>query len=308
MENIFLIILPLVLTVATGMALAKSGILSARDWQGIEKLSFNILIPALIINAIYRSDLSLETSGPYVGAMLAAIATVGVATLLLRLPLNRAALKNTELSSMFQVTTRWNAFIVLPLADQLFGAIGLTTVAIAMAFLIPLINIVNIMVVSGLHASRFNPLVILKTIATNPLIIACAIGLALNYSQTTPPKPVLDTLHMISRGALAIGLLCIGAGFNWRRLLRPSWQVLWGVLVKNVAAPMLAFGVANWLGLGATETICAMLVVSAPAATNGYIVARQMGGNAELYAYTLSWQLVASIFTIPAMLYFSAAL
>lgn len=290
------------------MAIAKFGILSSGDWKSIEKLSFNILIPALIINAIYRSDLSLETAGPYVGAMVITISAVGFTTLLLRLVLSRPALKNTELSSMFQVTTRWNAFIVLPIADQLFGAIGLTTIAIAMAFLIPLINIVNIMVISGLHASRFNPLAIVKTISTNPLIIACAVGLALNYSQFTPPEPVIDTLNMISRGALAIGLMCIGAAFNWRRLLHPSWQVIWGVMAKNIAAPLAFFALANWFGLGPTETICGALVVAAPAATNGYIVARQMGGDAETYAYTLSWQLVASILTIPALLYFSAAI
>lgn len=184
---------------------------------------------------------------------------------------------------MFQATTRWNALITLPIADQLFGSEGLITVAIAMAFLIPLINVVNIAVISGLNARDFQIGTVLKAIAKNPLIIACAIGLALNFSELQPPDAVKETLDMVSRGALAIGLLCIGAGFDWRRLLRPTWQIIWCVVAKNIAAPLL--------------------VVATPAATAGYIVARQMGGDAELYAYIMSWQLVAAVLTFPLMIY-----
>jgi predicted permease len=41
------------------------------------------------------------------------------------------------------------------------------------------------------------------------------------------------------------------------------------------------------------------LVLSVPAASNGYIVAKQMGGNAELYADILSWQTILSMFALP---------
>ena len=278
--------------------------LSKPDWLGIERLSFNLLIPALIINAIYQSDLSLKSSGPYVLAIILGLCSISILTLLLRLLIAKPALSGPQLSSMFQATTRWNALITLPIAAQLFGTRGLTVVAIAMAFMIPLINVVNIAVISGLHAGNFRIVAVLKTIAKNPLIIACAIGLALNFAKFQPPVPIQVTLDMISRGALAIGLLCIGAGFDWRRLLRPTWQIIWCVAAKNIAAPLLVFGLAVLFGLGPLETLCAMLVVATPTATNGYIVARQMGGDAELYAYIMSWQLVAAVLTFPLMIYF----
>ena len=303
MGQVFSVILPLILLVTVGFFAAKSRLLSKQDWHGIERLSFTILIPALIINAIYQSDLSLKTSGPYVLAVVLAIACIGLLALLLRILLPQSALPATQLSSMFQAVTRWNALITLPIGAQLFGADGLATIAIAMAFLIPIINIGNIIVISGLHADNFDIGQVAKSIAKNPLIIACAIGLAMNYAQIHPPKAAADALQMISRSALAIGLLCIGAGFDWRRLLQPGWPVIWGVVVKNIAAPVLFMGLAKWFGLGQIETLCGMLVVATPAATNGYIVARQMGGDAELYAYIMSWQLVVSVLTFPAMIY-----
>gem|GEM_PF-6073797 len=37
--------------------------------------------------------------------------------------------------------------------------------------------------------------------------------------------------------------------------------------------------------------------------TNGYIVARQMGGDAELYAITMNWQLAVSVIAFPLIIY-----
>lgn len=303
MSSVFFVILPLVLLVAVGFFATKYGLLSEQDWQGVERLSFTILIPALIINAIYASDLSIETSGPYVLAVILTLTIIGLTTLGLRLIRPKSVLAGPQLSSMVQATTRWNALITLPLGAQLFGADGLAAIAILMAFLIPLINIGNIFVISTLHASAFSPRKIAISIAKNPMIIGCAIGLALNFSQLPPPKALTDTLDMISRSALAIGLFCIGAGFDWRRLLRPNWQVVWCVGVKNIAAPLLALGIARYFDLSQIETLCAMLMVATPTATNGYVVARQMGGDAELYAYIMSWQLVASVLTFPVLIY-----
>lgn len=307
MSAIFFVILPLVFLVLAGFFAAKFRLLADQDWQGVERLSFTILIPALIINAIYASDLSIKTSGPYVFAVILAVACIGLLTLGLRLIQPKSSLPGPQLSTMVQTSTRWNALITLPIGAQLFGADGLTTIAIAMAFLVPMINIGNIIVISGLHAQTFTLKSVLRTMAKNPMIIGCAIGLSLNFlgnfTGFQPPKTMADTLDMISRSALAVGLLCIGAGFDWRRLLRPSWQVIWGVVIKNITAPLVFLAIATYFDLNQIETLCGMLVVATPAATNGYIVARQMGGDAELYAYTMSWQLVASILTFPVLIY-----
>ena len=307
MTGIFLIILPLILLVATGWAITRAGLLNTADWQSIEKFSFKVLIPALLVHAIYRSEISLAVSGPYVAALILTITAMGLLTLTLRPVFNHENLPNTDLSSMFQASTRWNAFIVLLVAAQLFGEPGLSTVAIAMAALIPLINIGNIAILSALHDRSSGLKGIALTILRNPLVIASLTGLAINLSGLTVPMPIDTTLELIGRGTLAIGLIVIGAGFDWQRLLRSSWQIIWGVGLKLIAAPALMFALASLFQLNNLQTICGMLVVSAPTAANGYIVAKQMGGNAGLYADTMSWQLVLSILTIPAMVYLVVA-
>ncbi len=302
MADVFLVILPLVLLVALGQVIAKTGWLTPNDWTGLEKLSFRILIPALIIRSIAHSDMTLKSSGLYVVAMLAAFTAVGMLTLLLRMALPKTAIGNPQLSSMFQAVTRWNALITFPVAAQLFGPAGLTTITIALAFLIPLINIVNIAALATLLAGQVSIGKVLKVIALNPMIIASVIGLLLNIGNIPIPAPIDTTLEMTARAALAVGLLCVGAGFNMRRLFYLNWQILWAVALKSVMAPALVMALAQFFGLGQMETLCAMLVVATPTATNGYIIARQMGGDAELYAIILNWQLVVAIIAFPVMI------
>jgi predicted permease len=302
MTEIFLVILPLVLLVALGQVIAKTGWLALNDWTGLEKLSFRILIPALIIRSIAHSDMTLKSSGLYVVTMLVAFTVAGMLTLLLRMALPKTAIGNPQLSSMFQAVTRWNALITLPVAAQLFGPAGLTTISIAMAFLIPFINIVNIAALATLLAGQFSVGNVLKAIALNPLIIASVIGLLLNISNIPIPAPIDTTLEMTARAALAVGLLCVGAGFNMRRLFHLNWQIVWAVALKSVLAPALVMALAQFFGLGQMEILCAMLVVATPTATNGYIIARQMGGDAELYAIILNWQLVVAIIAFPVMI------
>lgn len=300
MSDVFFVILPLVLLVALGQLIAKTNQLSAENWIGLETLSFRVLLPALIINSISQSDLSLKSSGFYVLAILLAISVVGILTLMLR-PLSRVT--DPQLSTMFQAVTRWNALITLPIAAQLFGPEGLAAVTIAMAFIVPFNNVINIGLLSALHAGNFRVLNILKNIAMNPLIIACAVGLAINLVGIPLPSPVTQTLEMVGRSALAIGLLCVGAGFDWRRLFHLNWRVIWAVFVKTAIAPLLVMFAGQAFGLSYMHTLCAMLVVATPTATNGYIIARQMGGDAELYAIILNWQLVVAVFAFPVMIY-----
>jgi len=77
MSAVFFVILPLILLVTLGFMLAKFAVLGKQDWIGVERLGFNLLIPALIINAIYQSDLSLKASGLYISVLILAILFIG---------------------------------------------------------------------------------------------------------------------------------------------------------------------------------------------------------------------------------------
>jgi predicted permease len=91
----------------------------------------------------------------------------------------------------------------------------------------------------------------------------------------------------------------VGTGISPARLARIKLPVVVGAVLRPVLAPLLFLAFAWAFGLSQTETLAGILVVAVPAASNGYVVAKSMGGDADLYADVLVWQTILSMAAIP---------
>jgi malonate transporter len=295
--SLALSILPLLLIIASGYVLAKSAIIPRGSWAAIETLSFRGLIPATLILAISRSDLSLDRFGGFGAALVGTLIILAMLALALRL-LPQQKLGNAAFTSLFQGSIRWNAFVALAAAEQFLPG-GIAVMAIAIAVLIPLINITCIVVLAAFGPSKASASRILNTLIRNPLVQACGIGLTLNLSGVSLPVPVADTLDMIGRGALGVGLMAVGAAISLRRLTRIDWRVCLGAFMRPILASSVFVALGTALDLPSVQMFAGVLVFAAPAAANGYIVAKQMGGDAELYADIMTWQVVLALLALP---------
>ncbi len=296
--NFALSILPLILIIATGYVLARTGTLPRADWKGIETLSFRILIPAVLILAITGTDLSWGRFGPFMAAVIIAFVCLLILCLLPRvLPTN--LFPNPAFTTIFQTGLRWNAFVALAAAEQFLGDPALAVLAVAIALLIPSINVSCIVVLAAFGPEKVSGKAIVMTVLKNPLVQACAIGLALYATGVPLTGPVEGALEMTGRGALAVGLLAVGAGISLRRLASWDWKVGVALLLRPILAPLVFLICALWFELGTLQTLAGVLVFAAPAATNGYIIAKQMGGDADLYADVLTWQTLLSLAVLP---------
>ena len=294
-----LLVLPIILAITVGYLAKRSGAVPSENWPGVEQLSFKVLIPAIIIQSIYQSDLALSRLGNFIWALLIAVSIAGFLVLAARFAIPRAALGNPQLTTIFQATTRWNAFIALALSSQALGQPGLALISIAMAFIIPFVNVINIVILAAYGNTPINARKIAQNIVTNPLVLACAIGLFLNCSGISLPSSAESTVKTISQAAIGIGLLAIGASIDFRKLIALSWPLAFGTVARLVVSPAIFWLIGQAFGLDNTQMLCGMLICAVPAASNGYIVAKQMGGDADLYAHLLMWQTVLAIFTLP---------
>lgn len=290
-------VLPLLLIIASGYALAKSAIIPRGSWAAIETLSFRGLIPATLILAISRSDLSIERFGGFGMALVGTLALLVILGLSLRL-MPHHMLSNAAFTSLFQSGVRWNAFVALAAAEQFLTG-GIAVMAVAIAVLIPLINVTCIVVLASFGPSKASVSKVFNTLIRNPLVQACVIGLALNLSGMSLPPLIADALDMIGRGALGVGLMAVGAGISLRRLQRLDWRVCLGAFMRPALASSIFVGIGTLLGLPAIQLFAGVLVFAAPAASNGYIVAKQMGGDADLYVDIMTWQVVLSLIALP---------
>lgn len=293
-------ILPIFLTLATGYLLVATRVLPKADWPAIETLSFRVLIPVILLRLISQVDFSIGSIGPFAVTLLLVAGLAALSVFLLR-PLLCGVVADPAFTTLFQTTTRLNGFVGLAAAELFLGVQGTALMALAMALLIAPINIVNVLVLTAYGPESASWRGIGMSLLRNPLIQASVLALALNFSGIAIPKPIEDTLELIGRGALGIGILAIGAGISLRRLFLPRWQVALGLLLRPGLTLGLLVVIAPIFGLSVDQTLAACFVFGVACATNGYVVARQMGGDAELYADIMTWQTLASLVVLPAM-------
>ena len=306
--NTTVVILPIALTLFAGWAARRFGLVPRDAWPGIETLSFRVLIPAILIFAISGADLTLSKVGPLGIALVGTSLILAALVLILRKTIATERIDNPAFSTLFQTSTRWNAFISLTAADLLGGAEGVLLIAVAMAILIPIINVGNILAVASFVTANAGWRKIARTVATNPLVIACAIGLTLNLGFGGLPDLVVTGFEIVGRAALGVGLLCVGASIEIKRFVNVTGRILIGLILRPFLAPLIVLALGLALGLTSEELIAGVLVMAVPAASNGFMVARAMGGDAELYADLLAWQTLATLIALPLYLTLAASL
>jgi malonate transporter and related proteins len=297
-------LVPVFLVIATGWLVRVSAFVAEKDWSGLEKVTYYIFFPAIIIDTLARADLGSVPVVGVGGALVGAILTIAAILLLLRPLLHTSiGLDGPSFTSLFQGSTRWNTFVALAVASTLFGARGVTLMAVAIAAMVPLLNTLAIFVlVRFAGGPPQTPRQILHTFVTNPFIWSCAIGLALNLSALSVPKPVASFVDILGRASLGAGLLIVGAGLDARRLARPQPVHLLSLATKLVMLPVIAVTLARLFGVGGLDLSVTAIAASVPSASGAYVLARQMGGNAPLMAEVITIQTLAAVITMPIML------
>jgi predicted permease len=205
-------------------------------------------------------------------------------------------------SSVYQGTIRFNTYIGVAMSAALFGEAGLTAAAIVIAPLIPLVNVLSVSVLAkrsgdtGSHTVR--PLL---AIVRNPLILACVTGIALDLFNGGLPPGTATVVDILSRPALPLGLLAVGAGLHLHAAIGRPRLLFTTSGLKLVIMPALAFA-AGWLNGLDPETLRALVLFAAlPSATSAYILARQMGGDEKLMAALITVQHGLAMLTLPVV-------
>ncbi|MDK1489220.1 AEC family transporter [Sinorhizobium sp. 7-81] len=302
MTVIFESILPIFLLVLLGVWLRRSKLIDQGLWMGLEQFGYYLLFPALLFSTLAEADFT------GMKADATAIATIGSVTamstaLLLSWPLLRGRqISGAAFTSIFQTATRWNAFIALAVAQKLYGAIGLSLTALVMTLIIIPINFYNVAVLVWFGGGGRGLGFFFLKIITNPLIISSALGILFNITGIELYAPVMTAIDMLATASLSLGLIMVGAGLKIADALRPSSAAILAVTLKLIVMPAFMVGASALLGIRGDALLVIALGAAVPTAMNGYLLAKQMGGDAELYAAVATVQTALSFFTIPLVL------
>lgn len=289
--NTALLLLPDFALILLGVAIRRWMHLGDHFWNGVEKLVYFILFPALLINAIIKTRLDPASAMPLLGTAFAAMAGGMLLGLLPRLFSKLPAL---TYASMFQCAYRFNSYIALAVAGMLFGSPGIATMGLIVGAAVPLANLVSVWMLA-----RHGEVGVWREVARNPLIWGTATGFLLNLLGFLPPAPVQAFLGRLADASIALGLITVGAALRLESTPGVRGFSLWLVGVKLLALPLIALSVGGLLGLGDLNYQVVVLFAAMPTASSAYILAMRMGGDGRSVAWLISATTLGSMLTLP---------
>lgn len=286
-----LLILPNFVLILVGLVLARAFDYSRGFWEGLEKLVYYVLFPALLLRSIALSSLDMASLGAGVACGWA-IMLLGMALAALVRPLFRVEARVA--ASCFQCAFRFNTYIGLAVAGSVFGVPGVATAALLMGAMIPLANFGAV----GMLAAHSRANLWLE-LARNPLVVSTLAGFAWNLSGLGMPGFLDQTLGLLGQAALPAGLLAVGSALRLERGEAPVGAHAWWLGVKLAVLPLAAWGCIAVLGLSGVEAGVLVLWAALPTASSAYILAVRMGGDGPSVAAQITVGTVLSMASIP---------
>ncbi len=289
--NTALLLLPDFALILLGAAIRRWMHLGDHFWNGVEKLVYFILFPALLINAIVRTRLDLAAALPLLATAFAALAAGMALGLLPKLFTKLPAL---TYASMFQCAYRFNSYIALAVAGMLFGAPGIATMGLIVGAAVPVVNLVSVWMLA-----RHGESGLWREVARNPLIWGTAAGFVLNLAGFVPPAPLQAFLQRLADASIALGLITVGAALRLDGTTGMRGFAGWLVGVKLLAVPAAAVAAGALFGLSGLNYQVAVLFAALPTASSAYILAMRMGGDGRSVAWLISATTLGSMLTLP---------
>jgi len=290
-----LALLPDFALILMGAALRRLLRLGDHFWNGLEKLVYFVLFPALLFNGLVRTRIDWSAAGP----MLGAAATAMVVGMVLGLALRRLPISPLSFASQYQCAFRFNSYIGLAIAGSLHGTAGIAAMGILVGLMVPPANMAAVWMLA-----RHGEAGVWRELARNPLIWATLSGIAANAAGLQPPVVVLKFLGRLSEAAIVLGLLAVGAGLrtaggggNAQRL-----AAAYLLTVKLAVMPLAALLVVRGLELRGVHADVVLVFAALPPASSAYILAQRMGGDGPRVAWLISAGTLLGMVSLPLVL------
>ena len=301
------IVLPVFLVIGLGYGLRRPGFLDVQVLAAISRLVFYVAAPALLARATAGNSLDETFNPPVLAAVIAATILVGAATYALCF---RSS--NRRRGVIAQGAIRSNmVFVGLPIIIYAYGEESVNAVAVLISFMVIFYNFQGVVLLILPHrneSARMSTILAGTTlnVLKNPLIIACVAGLLLNWFGV--PDILFETIDIIGAGGLGLALLAVGAGMNLGQAAQHKMLLTIGVLTRLIGMPTIVIAMSWLVGLDGLARTVAIIAGAVPTAASAYVMARKMGGNAELMSSIVTFQVIVAFFTLPLFIYIAELL
>jgi len=299
------VVAPLFILMAAGYFARKIHFVSPEFLAQMNRFVFQFLLPLMLFQDIretYQGDFSNTKMIAY--ALGGVFGVIILTTVLVHIFIRRKG----QQGSMIQGIYRSNFLIYgFPLAKAMYGDEATANIAMLMAIIIPVYNIVAVVVLT-LHSEHNNERISLtrlfKGIVTNPLIIGSVVGVIFGAVHIEFPHFLEQPVSQLAGVATPLALFVMGGEFRFSRLKHHYGKAITATVARLVVIPVVLLYICINAGFRGSELAVFVSLFATPTAVVSYIMADNMGNDGELAAQIVVLTTVASCLTIFLIVYF----
>ncbi len=260
----------------------------------LSQLALYVLSPALIVDSLYRTKLSLNSSSKLlIGFALTSIAIyclVGLINCILKLsaPLSRGIIAVVMFPN--------NGNMGLPVATFALGTAGLDRAIVYMLG-------------SSFLMFCFGPAMIrgggiaqgLKLTLRLPLLWSILLGLCLRFWSVNIPWGLDRGIQQLGAADIPIALVLLGIQLS-ETSFKPGLQEIILAIARLLIAPAIAYSIGRLLQLETLNLQILILQSAMPTAVSSFVIVSEFGGDQDLVAKAIVTSTLLSFVTLPLVL------
>ena len=306
MENLIFSLnatVPVFLMMILGIVFRRIGWIDEVFAAKMNQFVFRVSLPAVLFIDLAGVDFVEAWNPKFVLFCFAVTFLCILVSALLSLLLKERALRGEFIQGAYRSSA---ALLGIALIQNIYGTSGMAPLMIIGS--VPLYNIMAVVVLaffqpgqSGIDGTVLKKT--LKGIVTNPIILGIVIGLLWSLLGIPIPKILNKTVSSIGATATPLGLMAMGATFNFRQALGKKKSVFAAAFLKLVGwcALFLPIGVA--LGFRQEELVAILIMLGSATTVSSFVMARNMGHEGVLSSGVVMLTTILSGFTITGWLW-----
>lgn len=288
-------VLPIALVAFVGVVIGRVFTL---ERQTLAKLSIYALVPALVLHSLAKTTLALGDAIAILTTFIIHTALLYLLAIILGQLLKFSA---DEKKSLIATTIFANVGNMgLPFVLFSLGAAGLER---AIVYLVG-----SSLITASVFPTVLKGEGILKGLRYTlclPVLWAAIAGILLQGSGTVMPLPIQRGITLMSEGAIPVALLMLGIQLSETPFIFGRYELL-GAGLRLIVSPLVAFNIANLVGLTGIDRQVVVLQSAMLVAVNSLIWVTELGGDTVRVARTIVMSTLLSLGTLPVVLWLSS--
>lgn len=301
MENLIFSLnatVPVFAMIVLGMFFKKIGTIDDVFASRMNKFVFLIPLPVLLFKDLATLDFETIWDTKFVlFCFFITILSILIVTLLSFL------LKNKQNQGEFiQASYRSSAALLgIALIQNVYGKATMAPLMIIGS--VPLYNIMAVVVLSFFSPERkgLSKEVWLKTIKgilTNPILIGIVVGILWSLLHLPMPTMLDKTVTSIGNVATPLGLMAMGATFNYKEALGDLKPALCAAFIKLFGFCAMFLPLAIYLGFQGEQLIAILVMLGSATTVSCFVMAKNMGHTGILTSTVVILTTIFSGFSI----------